>query len=104
MLPTHPSEIGFAFHRAGNAGHPGRKQPHVKLVALFNCHGQLNEGSTKVLMFPFATPCKAQGFQSKQCNFIIFELCRFIPAYPSETCFAFHRAGKAGLSRHLPVK
>jgi hypothetical protein len=74
-----------------NAGHPGSKQPHVKRVALFKCHGQLNEGSTKVLMFPFATPCKAREFQSKQLNLIIFGLCRFIPAY------------KAELSRHLPA-
>jgi hypothetical protein len=43
-------------------------------------------------MFPFAILCKAQGIQSKQVNFIISELCRFIPTY------------KAGLSRHLPVK
>jgi hypothetical protein len=75
MLPAHPSEICFAFHRAGSAGHPGSKQPHVKRVALFNYHGQLNKGSTKVLMFPFATPCKARGFQSKQLNFIISTLC-----------------------------
>jgi hypothetical protein len=49
MLPTH------------SAVHPGSKQPHLKRVSLFNCHGQLNKGSTKVMMFPFAIPCKARG-------------------------------------------
>ena len=45
-----------------------------------------------MLRFSFAPPCKVRKVQSKQLNFIIFGLCRFIPAY------------KAGLSRHLPVK
>ena len=35
---------------------------------------------------------RAQRGASRELNFIIFQLCRFIPAY------------KAGLSRHLPVK
>jgi len=44
----------------------------VKRVALFYPDGPNNlaelgqAGSTKVLMFPFATPCEARGFQSKQ--------------------------------------
>jgi hypothetical protein len=58
MLPAH------------SAGHPGSKQPHVKRVGLCNCHGQLNKESTKVLMFPFAIPCKARGIQSKECNLL----------------------------------
>jgi hypothetical protein len=47
------------------------KLPSVKRVALFNGQRPLNKGSTKVLMFPFATPCEAWGFQSKQCIFTI---------------------------------
>jgi hypothetical protein len=40
---------------------------------------------------------------SKQLHFIIFRLCRFIPAYPIELYFVFSGAGKAGLSRYLPA-
>ena len=29
MLPAHPSEIGFAFHRTGSAGHPGSMHTNV---------------------------------------------------------------------------
>ena len=50
------------------AGHPGSKQT-VQQVALF-CPDGWNKGSTKVLMFPFAIPCKTKGSQSKQFNFI----------------------------------
>ena len=42
------------------------KLPPVKRVALLYGQRPLNKRSTKVLMFPFAIPCKARGFQSKQ--------------------------------------
>ena len=42
------------------------KLPPVKRVALFYGQRLLNKGSTKVLMFPFATLCEARDFQSKQ--------------------------------------
>ena len=58
-------------------------------------------------MFPFAIPCKARGIQSKNLNFIIFELCRFIPAHPPYINFACNRpgsslAGTSVSSRRLP--
>jgi hypothetical protein len=43
MLPAHPSEISFPFHRAGSAGHPGSKQPPVKRGLCFARTGETKE-------------------------------------------------------------
>ncbi len=45
---------------------PISKLPPVKRVALLYGQRPFHKGSTKVLMFSFATPCKARGLKSKQ--------------------------------------
>jgi len=50
----------------------------MKRVTLFYSQRPLNKGSTKVLTFLFAIPCKARGFQNKQDQ----QIKRILIAFP----------------------
>jgi hypothetical protein len=56
-----------------------------------SCHCERSEALSAFPPLDSDAP-RAQRGASRSLNLIIYELCRFIPAY------------KAGLSRHLPVK